>query len=463
MTARTLRVLVVDDEPTIVSLLDRVLGEEGCTVAIARGGQEALAVAEREEPHLALVDLTMPDLGGLEVLRGLRQRYPDLRVILMTAYATAESAVEALREGALDYMIKPFSLEELKAHVRRVSREFGLEAENRALRRELAGRRAPERPVGRHPAFLGVLDAARRVARSDAPILVTGETGSGKEVVARLIHAESGRRGPMLAVNCGAITDSLLERELFGHERGAFTGAEAAAPGLLEAAGEGTLVLDEIGEMSPALQVKLLRVLEGHEYRRVGGVRPLGCTARFLAATHRDLARESEAGRFRRDLWFRLSAMPVALPALRDRGDDVILLAEYFLERIGQRTGVGIGLDDGAREVLRGYAWPGNARELRNVLERAVLLSADDAGRPMPSLGAAELRLAPTASTTGGTAWNGLPLRDARDAFERDYLREALAAHDGNVTRTASAIGLDRKNLQDKMLRYGLREGKARD
>ena len=450
------RILVADDEPGLVSILTKTLEAEGHAVLGASGAKEALAIAERESPHLALVDLTMPDGSGLDVLGALRTRLPECRVIIMTAFATAETAVEAMRQGALDYLIKPFSLEELKLQVRRVAGELSLERENRALRRELARCDPDQEIVGTCPALLAALALGARGADEDAPVLVLGETGTGKELIARALHRQGHRAaGPFVALNCGAVAESLLERELFGHEKGAYTGADAAAPGLLEAAADGTLLLDEIGEMSAALQTKLLRVLDGAPYQRVGGTRPVQCRARFVAATNKDLAREVREGRFRQDLWYRLNVVTVQLPPLRDRGDDILAIAAHLLGRLSAARGRPVPvLDAGAARALREYRWPGNVRELRNVLERATLLA--EAG----TLTATDLRLVEPAGgppPAAAPGWQDLPLREARDAFERDYLARALAAADGNITRAAARIGLDRKNLEDKMRKLGIR------
>jgi DNA-binding NtrC family response regulator len=449
-----MRVLIADDEPELVSILKKVLEAEGYAVCTAAGAVEAAATAEREAPHLSLVDLTMPDGSGLDVLGTIREKNPEARVIIMTAFATAETAVEAMRQGALDYLIKPFSLEELKIQVRRVAAEISLERENRSLRRELARVESEVEIVGSCPALRAALDLVARVADGDTPVLVRGETGTGKELVARAIHRTGKRRGgPFVALNCGAVAETLLERELFGHERGAYTGAEQGGPGVLEAAADGTLLLDEIGEMSPALQVKLLRVLDGSGFQRVGGVRTLPCRARFVASTHRDLARLVRDGGFRQDLLYRLNTVTIELPPLRDRDDDVLAIADALLARLASERGrPPRPLDDGARRALRGYAWPGNVRELRNVLERALLLAEGEC------LTAADLRLGATpASTARANEWADLPLREARDAFERDYLTRALAAADGNITRAAARIGLDRKNLEDKMRKLGMK------
>ncbi len=453
MTGTRVRILIADDEARLVAVLAKVLDEEGYAVFTASGGAEACAIAEREQVHLALVDLTMPDRSGLEVLRTLRQRMPAIRVLLMTAYASAETAVEAMKQGALDYLIKPVALDELKLHLRRAVAELSLEEENRVLRDALDRQSGTDAMIGASPGLNAALALARRVAESAATILILGESGTGKELIARELHRRSPRRtGPFLAINCAAIPESMLERELFGHEKGAFTGADTGRPGLIEAAAEGTLLLDEIGEMSPGLQARLLRVIEGHDFLRLGGTRPVRVLTRFVAATNRDLAALAKAGRFREDLYHRLNVVTIALPPLRDRGDDVVLLAEHFLR--GFSADRGRRMDPLAPEVcraLRTYGWPGNIRELRNVIERAVLLGSGT------SLNLTDLHLQDASSPSGPAQLAGRTLREAREAFERAYLAEALRSCGGNVTRTAERVGLDRRNLQLRLKRYGLK------
>ncbi|MEK7766817.1 MAG: sigma-54 dependent transcriptional regulator, partial [bacterium] len=398
----------------------------------------------REPIHLALVDLTMPDLSGLEVLRAVKERQPDARVMIMTAYATAESAVEAMKQGALDYLIKPFALDELKLQIRRALGEAALVEENESLRRALELRNADRPLVGRSPALLAALDLVRRVAGQDTTILVTGETGTGKELIARALHGASTRNtGPFLAINCGAIPESLLERELFGNERGAFTGADAARAGLLEAAAAGSLFLDEIADLPVPLQPKLLRVLEGHDFLRVGGTRPVRCRTRFIAATNRDLAREVRDGRFRQDLFYRLNGLVVPLPPLRERGEDIPLLAAHFLERFARQAGrAPLEFSAEAAADLARHAWPGNVRELRNAVERAVLVNRGGVIEP------GDLALAGSPAAAGEeSALLGLPFAGARDAFERRYLEHVLNECGGNITQAAERMGLDRKNL----------------
>ncbi len=456
MTPTGARLLIADDEPGILSLLKRILSAEGHEVQTAPGGLAAIDLARREQPHLMLVDLTMPDRSGLDVLKAVRESSPETKVIIMTAYASAETAVEAMKLGALDYLIKPIATDELKLQVGRALNELALVRENRSLRDALQ-RAAPEDTmIGESPALRRVLGEAEQIGASDSTVLIEGETGTGKELVARLLHrvGDGRRRGPFLAVNCGALTEALLERELFGHEKGAFTGADQPGPGLLEAAGDGTLFLDEIGEMSATLQVKLLRVLEGREFMRVGGTRPLTCRARFIAATNKNLSSEVKNGKFRQDLFYRLNVLTLRLPALRERDGDVGLIAEWLLRRFAARRGKpDLALTESAREALARYDWPGNVRELRNVIERAVMLSKGT------TIDAGELNLESSAGpgTTMLDAWCMLPHQEAKDTFERWYLAKALKTGGGNITKTAERFGLDRKNLEDKIRKYGLK------
>ena len=444
---------MADDEPSIVSSLRDALTKEGYSVFTAAGGEEACETAEREQVHVALVDLVMQDLSGLEVMKRIREKIPSTRVVIMTAYATVETAVEVMKQGALDYLIKPFSMDELKMQIRRALNETALARENLVLKREIERRVPTEEFIGESPALKEALDLTGRAAGSDTTVLILGETGTGKELIARALHRASKRSdGPFIAINCGAIPEGLLERELFGHDKGSFTGADSTRPGLLEAASEGTLFLDEISEMPPSLQVKLLRVLEGHEYTRLGGTRPIKSRARFVAATNKDPAREAAEGRFRQDLYYRLNVISIKLPSLRERGDDVRLLAEYFLNHFVRVSGQRLsGFSPDAMRTLKGYPWPGNVRELKNVIERAVILCQGN------EITAIDLRLEPQAGSPAESApaWN-LPYREAKNVMEAEYLRRALAICDGNITRTAERIKLARRNLLDKVKKYGL-------
>jgi len=453
MNAAAFRILIADDEESIRSGLGAVLKSEGYEVITASGGAEACEAAERETVHIALVDLTMPDMNGIEVLKCLKERSPGTRVIIITAYASAETAVEAMKQGALDYLIKPFTTDELKLQLRRAVGEVALAAENQAMRREFA-LRFSEEIVGEDGAFKAALALARRVAADTAIILITGETGTGKELVAREIHSASRCfSGPFLAINCAAIPETMLERELFGHEKGSFTGADAARPGLIEAAADGTLFLDEIGEMPPSLQVKILRVIEGLDFLRIGGTKPVRVHARFVVATNRDLPKLAAEGKFREDLFYRLNVINVKLPPLRERGNDIGLLAKHFLAKFAAEKGKkGMTLSPGAATKLQAYPWPGNVRELKNVIERAVILGQDG------ELAADSLALEPAA---GGDAaapdLSALSFREAHDAFEKSFIARCLKANRGNISKTAERIGLDRKNLEDKIRKYGLK------
>ena len=328
-----------------------------------------------------------------------------------------------------------------------------LARENMALKRE-AGRGMPGGLIGASPVFTDAVATARRAANSDATVLILGETGTGKELIAREIHSAGGRsKGPFLALNCGALPENLLERELFGHERGAFTGADATTPGLLEAASDGVLLLDEILEMSLGLQVKLLRVLDGHEFLRLGGTRPIRSRVRFLAATNQDPVKAVADRRFREDLFFRLNVLKVSLPPLRERGDDILMLADHFLAAFARSTGRNLeGYSPEARRAMQEYPWPGNVRELKNVVERAVILCEG------PKVEAGDLRLSGGAPEAGMEAWLGLPFREAKKRFEEAYLKKALKTSSGNISRAAESTGIDRKNLKEKIREYGFRD-----
>jgi len=448
MSPGAFRILIADDEASIGTYLRDVLTDEGYQVTLAGSGLAAVAAAEREAPHLVITDLVMPDLGGLEVLKRVREAHPETRVLVMTAFAAVETAIEAMKLGALDYLIKPLATDELTHHVRRALSELSLAREVEVLKREVRRTGADQPLLGDAPAMMAVRAVIARAAGQDSTVLVRGETGTGKELVARALHAAASQRpGPFLAVNCGAIPESLLERELFGNEKGAFTGADALRPGLLEAAADGTLFLDEIGEMPPPLQVKLLRVLEGHEFLRVGGTRPVRARVRFIAATNQDLAKAIAEKRFREDLFYRLNVVTIDLPPLRDRDGDIALLAKHFLDRAAGSRGKRLtGLSAGALVQLAAYPWPGNVRELRNVIDRAALLAAG------PELAAADLRLDPVAPGSGGLkSLLALPFQEAKKTFEREYLAAALKAAGGNISRAAAATGIERSNLKAKL------------
>ncbi len=455
MTLSSARILVADDEPSITSYLKDVLTEEGYHVVTASGGVEACEIAEREQVHLALVDLVMQDISGLEVLKRIKEHLPSTRVIIMTAYGTVETAVDAMKQGALDYLIKPFSNDELKLQLRRALSEVALTRENRVLKREVKRHAPGEDMIGKSQAIREVKDLIQKVADGNTTVLVLGETGTGKELVVRALHRQSSRRmGPFLAVNCSALPEALLERELFGHERGAFTGADSMQPGLLEAADDGTLFLDEIAEMPQSLQVKLLRVLEGHEFLRVGGTKPIKSRVRFIAASNQDLAKAVSDHRFREDLYFRLNVVSIQLPLLREHSEDILPLTDHFLNVFTTEKAKRIdGFSDDAKQQLLQYPWPGNVRELKNVIERAVILCQGN------QLGTADLKLESplTGSEKSLNAWMSLKYQEAKKAFERAYLANALKSCGGNISQAANLIGLYRQNLQDKLKSLGIK------
>ncbi|MFN7147166.1 MAG: sigma-54-dependent transcriptional regulator, partial [Myxococcota bacterium] len=370
------RILCVDDEPEMLDTVRRILARDGHEIVAAPSGGEALAALETDPFDLVVTDLMMPDIDGMDVLANAVEKSPGVPVVLMTAYATIETAVAAMRAGAWDYVAKPFSMQELRVVVERAVGHGKLAKENQRLRNELEARGAPTF-LARSAPMRAVDDMIGRVAPTDLTVLVTGESGTGKEVVARAIHTRSRRAAaPFVPVDCAAIPANLMESELFGHERGAFTGATTTRRGLVEEADGGTFFLDEIGELEPAVQTKLLRLLQDHEFRRVGGNKLLKSDLRVVAATNRDLEAEVAAGRFREDLYHRLNVVRVRLPALRERPEDVLPLVDHFLERLRQESGrAALRLSPAVRERLAAHTWPGNVREVVNVARYLVGLA----------------------------------------------------------------------------------------
>ena len=447
-------VLIVDDEPNVRKVLGALLEQAGYLTTRAATGAEALDLVRAQDPDLVITDLKMPGMDGLALLRRLKDGFPEIPVILLTAHGTVEAAVEAMKQGALDFLTKPFDKERVLETVAK----------------GLAGG-APCGIVGQTAGIEAVRRLIEKLAPSPSTVLITGETGTGKELVAEALHRMSPRAGaPFVKINCGALPETLVESELFGHERGAFTGAAQARPGRFELAHGGTLFLDEIGELPPGVQVKLLRVLQDGVVDRIGATQPRRVDVRLLAATHRDLETEVERGRFRQDLLFRIRVVEVKVPPLRDRLDDLPLLVEFFLDKQSRRLGCARpAIDPGALAALRALSWPGNVRELENVVERAVLLACG------PVLGAEDLGVAEAAGTGGsgavappagatrsGTAAAPTGLkgaaREAAASAERRLIRAALEATGGNVTRAAVRLGLSRRGLQLKLKDLGLRQ-----
>ncbi len=456
------RVLIVEDEPGIRLALSGLLRREGYEVAQASDGREALTRLRDGAYDLVLTDLALGSgPSGLDVLRCAREAAPECPVVMITAHGSEKIAVEAMRLGAEDYVPKPFDNDEIRLVLRRALERTQLARDNRLLRERIARDYGLAGIVGGGPAMQRVFETLRKVAPTDLTALVRGESGTGKELVAQALHELSPRRErPFVAVNCAAIARELVESELFGHERGAFTGADARRVGRFEAANGGTLFLDEIGDMAPATQAKVLRVLQERRFERLGGTTPIEVDVRIVAATHRNLEAEVAAGRFREDLYYRLRVVEIALPPLRERREDVPALAQRILAQLAERHGrAPKSLTPGALAALARHAWPGNVRELRNALERAAVMSEGD------SIDACDLQLDVAAAAPPDDP--SLPFSEAKrratEEFERAYLLRALRAHGGNVSRTADAIGMVRQSLQQKMRERGLREALAGD
>jgi two-component system response regulator HydG len=448
------RVLLVDDESGILDSLKILFRGEGYQVAVASNGREAMSALDQDRPDLVLTDIRMPGASGLEVLARARSVDPELPVILMTAQASLQSAVRAVNEGAYYYLQKPFANDELLAICRRALEARQLKRENKALKKEMRRRdRGSEgRPAGRSRGFVEVLKLAETVAPTDSTVLISGESGTGKEVVARYIHALSERaERPFYSINCGALPESLLESELFGHVKGSFTGAVRDKEGLLVAASGGTFFLDEIGEMTPALQVKLLRALQEREVIPVGATEPVAVDVRIIAATNRELETEIRRGAFRSDLYYRLNVIALHVPPLRDRKDDIPILTRHFLAReAAGNGGHQREVSTETMELLVKYDWPGNVRELENALERAAVLSPDDVIGPgaLPE----RVRTAPSPQLVADAP----PANPPMEVIERAYILWVLQAEGGNKTRAAEVLGIDPSTLYRKLNRYGI-------
>ncbi len=439
-------ILIVDDERKMAVVLQAAFEEDGYAVEIAQSGEDALAKFRQNPVPLVITDLKMPDMSGIDVLEAVKKLRPDAEVILMTAYATAQTAVEAMKKGAYDYVIKPFSLEELKLRARHVFEKRQLEQHNRQLQNELQEKYSIENMVGRSGKMQDVYKMVHKVAPSDATVLILGESGTGKELVARAIHYLSPRRDkPFVAVNCAALPENLLESELFGFEKGAFTGADRRKLGQFELAGEGTIFLDEIAEMTPAIQVKLLRVLQNREFMRLGGTEVIEMKARVIAATNQSLEELIQDGRFREDLYYRINVFPIMLPPLRSRKEDIPDLVQHFLQKY--KPGAEITAE--AMAVLQRYDWPGNVRELENVIERALIMAGDQPIRPedLP----AQLSSRPSVATDAfDIPDEGIDLEEV----EKRLLFRAIEKAGGNKTRAAQLLGITRRKLYSMLERF---------
>ena len=448
------RVLVVDDEAGILDTLRILLRNEGFDPHTAQGGRQGLEMLTALTPDVVLTDIRMPNVTGVELLSAARAELPDTPVILMTAQATLQSAISAVKEGAYDYIQKPFKNDELVASLRRAAEHRHLRVENRTLKQEMRrrDRTAVARPAGASREWVEVLKLAETVAPTDSTVLIQGESGTGKEVVARYIHDLS-RRGDQgfASINCGALPESLLESELFGHVKGSFTGAVKDKQGLFTAAARGTFFLDEIGETTPATQVKLLRVLQHREVIPVGATDPVAIDTRLLAATNRDLEEEIRRGGFRSDLFYRLNVFALHLPPLRNRRDDVPLLADGFLAKAAAERGVEPKrLSPTALELLQEYGWPGNVRELENAMERAVILT------PGAVIEATALPERVVTRRAEPLVTERQAVNPSLEAIERAYIMWVLQSEGGNKSRAADVLGIDPSTLYRKLTRYGV-------
>lgn len=447
------RVLVVDDEENLRVVVRSFLKREGYEVEAAQSGDEALALVETFGPDVILTDVRMPKMGGLDLLATLKAKGNDATVIVMSAYGNVDLAIEAMKAGAYDYLQKPFKAEEVILTLRKAEEREALRRENRALRQEILREATFEDILAKSPQMQVVFKTIAKIADYKTTVLITGESGVGKELVARAVHRRSSRRGgPFVAVNCGAIPENLLESELFGYKRGAFTDASADRVGLFEQANHGTLLLDEIGELPIALQVKLLRVLQEESVRRLGDSRDIKIDVRIIAATHRDLTAETQAGRFREDLFYRINVLPIHIPPLRERREDIPILLDHFLARNNARFSMGIrGFEPEARRLLLEYRWPGNVRELENTIERAMVLCEGDriSETDLPER-IREARDPIQMHLASGE----LSIKKTARVIEEILIRRALQKTKGNRTKAAEVLEISHRALLYKIKDY---------
>ncbi len=459
--------VIADDEILNRELLAEMLPRFDIAVRTAKDGVHALKALEAEPADLLITDIRMPGMGGLKLLLKAKEKWPEMPVVMMTAFASVESAVESMRQGAYDYLMKPFGVEQVEALLLRLNERHALVREVRTLKAEARERHQARGLLGSSVLMQQALETIARSARSNATVLVGGESGTGKELVARALHEQSPRAGgPFIKVNCAALTETLLTSELFGHEKGSFTGASEQHVGRFELANGGTLLLDEISEISAELQAKLLRVLEEREFERVGGSKPISVDVRIVATTNRDLLGEVKRGRFREDLYYRLNVIPVRLPALRERREDVPTIVAHYLALFGKELGVKPQLAPDGLELLASYGWPGNVRELVNIVERLVVLNGAEpldaaaVRRCLPELGRAAPTAAPVTAVTAAPAAAeaaNLALLGGEltmDDLERRHILATVERLGGNRQAAADSLGISRRTLFDKLARY---------
>ncbi|GKX56799.1 acetoacetate metabolism regulatory protein AtoC [Leminorella grimontii] len=453
---KSYRILLVDDEESVLRMLMAFFSHNGHQPICAQDGHQAVELFKQQSPDVVLMDIRMPRLSGIDALQMMRKTNKDTPVILMTAYAAVETAVEALRLGAFDYVIKPFELDELKLMVDRAMQLCEMKQEINLLHRALSDSYQWDRILTNSPKMMELCRDTAKIAQSSASVLITGESGTGKELIAKAIHYNSPRaKGPFIKINCGALPESLLESELFGHEKGAFTGAQTQRQGLFERANQGTLLLDEVGEMPHNLQVKLLRVLQEREFERLGGSQTIKTDIRLIAATNRNLAQMVEQGTFRQDLFYRLNVIHLSPIPLRERPEDISLLAQHFLQKFSAENGKEIvELDPSTLAILEAYPWPGNVRELSNAIERAVIMSNGFIIFPdeLPEHLQRQQNV-PHISETVHTL-TGHTLKENLKAYERELICNALNGNQGNRVQTARALGISRRALMYKLQEY---------
>ena len=448
------RILVVEDEDKLRRVIELQLTSAGFEVDKAAAAEEGLKVVDRAD--LVLTDLKLPNMDGLEFLALIRRQNAQVPVIIMTAYGSVETAVESMKAGATDFLLKPFSLDHLMQVVEKALEVRALRDENRALKQQLGRRYEFDNIIGRSPAMQEIFAAIERVAPTRATVLLAGESGVGKDLIARAIHFHSPRRDrPMVKINCTALPENLMESELFGYEKGAFTGAQTTKPGKFEQADTGTVFLDEIGDVPPAIQVKLLRVLQEREFERLGSNVTRRIDVRVIAATNTDLREALEQGTFREDLYYRLNVVPLNVPPLRERKQDIPFLAEHFVRKLAPETGSRVeSISDAAMEKLVAYHWPGNVRELENIVERGLVMCTGTELEP------ADIKLeSPPGRGPAANAQNGAPFLPeglTLDEYERDLIREALRRADGNKSQAARLLGLTRNALRYRLTQMGL-------
>ncbi len=448
------RILIVDDEYDALEMMEEFFRNNGYETTKAKNGIDALEKIQECEPDVILTDMKMPKMNGMELLEIVNKEHPDIAVIMITAYGNVESAVDAMKRGAKDYILKPLRLDEILSKVEKIAQMKSLIQENSRLRAELSQKYNFENIIGNTPEMQKLFELIRAVSQTPSTVLIRGENGTGKELIANAIHYNSERaKKPLIKVNCGVLSDSLLESELFGHVKGAFTGAIRDKLGRFELANGGTIFLDEIGDITPRMQIKLLRVLQEKEFEKVGGTETIKVDVRILAATNRDLEEAMEKGEFRQDLYYRLNVIPIEVPPLRDRRDDIPLLVHHFVQRFNKEFGKNIlNVDQAAMHHLMEYHWPGNIRELENVIERAIVLSqnqvltvADFPGHITSSQAYPPLQISPEDTLT-----------DIVDEFEKTIILKALRENNNNKLRTAEKLGIHRSTFMSKLKKYDI-------